>query len=319
MVAVCVGMHITAFGSSPRMGELYAQSRADLEAARKLFAQAMKDEHNNDYESAIAKYERVLAVKETAPVHFRLGACHEALRHHREAIAHYELAVSQADRSQADVATAAEERIEAVRAKFAMITIELKEPGPATVSVDGKAVASNDVSTPLTVEPGGHVVTAERPGMRPFRSEISLSAGAKATVTITFEKEAVQPASQTPMAAPSESQSKTIGWISLGVGGALLAGGGVVALMRAGNISDIEKACPDGNCPKARQGEIESKRDTAETQGPLAIILAGIGIAGVGLGTYLLLAPDKKPVHSSWVVNATAVSGGGVVRVAGEF
>jgi hypothetical protein len=50
-----------------------------LDAARKLFADALRDEENGDFVSALEKFGRVRSVRDTASIEYRVGTCYEGL------------------------------------------------------------------------------------------------------------------------------------------------------------------------------------------------------------------------------------------------
>ena len=88
---------------------------------------------------------------------------------------------------------------------------------------------------------------------------------------------------------PSERRPNVAGWIAVGVGAALLVGAGAFVLVRHGEISDLNRACPGGVCPRSREAELTSLRSHALTNGTLGATLAGAGLVAAGVGAYLLV------------------------------
>ncbi|HEU4405888.1 MAG TPA: hypothetical protein VFS43_11530 [Polyangiaceae bacterium] len=72
-------------------------------------------------------------------------------------------------------------------------------------------------------------------------------------------------------------------WVALGVGGLGLAGAGALFLAREGARGDLDETCA-GACPPRAQGDI----DRSNRYGTLSAVSLGVGVAGVGLGTFLL-------------------------------
>src|SRR5579884_3152182 len=87
----------------------FAQSPDDLAAARRLFGEAVADEDAKRYDTALDKFQRVAAVRETANVRYRIASCLEALGRRAEALAGYEAAqqLGASERGAADVVRAA--------------------------------------------------------------------------------------------------------------------------------------------------------------------------------------------------------------------
>jgi hypothetical protein len=90
--------------------------------------------------------------------------------------------------------------------------------------------------------------------------------------------------------APSGQGGRTLGWIALGGGGALLAGAAVVLVLRHQDITSLEQSCPAGACPQGSdEAALESRRNRALAEGPAGLALGVGGVLVAGVGTYLLL------------------------------
>src|SRR5258708_19910802 len=80
-----------------RAAPAWTQGDDDLDAARKLFREAVADEDAKRYETALEKFRRVDAQKDTANVRYRIATCLEALGHRAEALANYDAVVRLGD------------------------------------------------------------------------------------------------------------------------------------------------------------------------------------------------------------------------------
>ncbi len=158
--ALAASLATTALVSAPA----FAQSANELAAARTLFASALNDEENEHFDVALEKFRRVQAVKDTAPVRYRIGACLEGLAKLKLAIASYEGAaqVGEGDPQLAEVVSASRERIAALRARMPEVTIRLADgaPADAEVELDHEKVPARALEQPIALDPGRHEVSA---------------------------------------------------------------------------------------------------------------------------------------------------------------
>lgn len=269
----------------------------ELKAARELFQEAYKDEQEKRYAQALEKFQRVAAVKESASVRYRIASVIEALGRLREARdAFRALAASKATlaANEHEVADSAAERAHALDKKIPKLVVRLQDNAPADVRVTIDGAPAPITNTPRTIEldPGEHVVLASSPTSSPSETKVQLTEGGEVPVTITLSPSKGTPPPPPP--PPVATRNNTLGYVALGAGGVLLVTGIALLMVREGDISDIEAACPDGNCPLGKRKDLESKRDEAELFGPLGVTLGIVGLAAAGTGAYLLFRPGPK-------------------------
>ncbi|HEY2509659.1 MAG TPA: hypothetical protein VGI39_02265 [Polyangiaceae bacterium] len=290
----------------------WAQSESDLTAARKLFGEALAAEQSAQYADALEKFERVRAVRDTPAVRYRIATCLEALGKVRAALAMYATTsiAPAGDAEAATIARASREKADALskNAGRLILTLAATAPPDAAVKVDGETIASNVLGTPLLVDPGPHTVTATATRAVPFNADVTAAAGAEARVEISLPPDLSQPAPPPPVAptptapppppppvSPVSHARTTAGIAFAAAGGALVAGGITIWILRHEDIQSLNASCSNGVCPLAQRDSIESTRNRAIVEGPIG---AGLGIAGAlaaGVGVYLLLTPPKPP------------------------
>ncbi len=304
------------------LSEADAQSPTDLAAARKLFAEALADQSAGRYGAALEKYQRVQAVRDTQAVRYRIATCFEAMGKLRAALDAYTAASVAAgtDAESASVARASRDKLASLSKRVARIVVNLppKAPDDAVVKVDGEAVQSNVVGTPIVVDPGAHEVTAAATGMQAFHAPATIGEGGTATIDVAFVPVvqaiptvpsdvplpvapvvagAPPPPPRAPVAPPPEApppshaRSSPAGVILLAGGGALVAGAVVLWIARQEDIASLNDACPGGLCPMNRKSELESTRSRALLEGPLAIGVGAAGVVAAGIGVVLLATP----------------------------
>jgi hypothetical protein len=292
-----------------------AQTPAELSEARKTFTSALADEEHGNFEVALEKFRRVQAVRETVAVRYRVGACLEALGRLKEAIVAYEGAIalgSGGDPGNAESIKAARAKVADIGKRMPQLSLTVSETAPPGVEVelDHEVVPAAALRAPILVDPGPHVVSANAPGATPFRTDLTLQEGAHLALAIPLvvpppvivPPSAIAPPKEVPPES-SERRPNVAGWIAVGAGAALLVGAGAFVLVRHGEISDLNRACTGGVCPRSREAELTSLRSHAVTNGTIGAALAGAGVVAAGVGAYLLLVKGGPAVSAS--VSAT--------------
>ena len=293
-----------AFGVVSGERAAYAQSNQELEGARKKFQDAYKLEQDGKYEEALELFQEVAQVKESASVKYRIAKNQAQLNRLRvardgmRALAASKSSLPPKDQNIADSAAAEVVELDKKIPKLS-VKVQDKPPADTRISVDGQPIPSGGTPQPIEVDPGEHTVIASGAGMKRFEKKVTLGISANETVTVQFEPEAIANGGgngssvETPPPPPPPSRG-VLPYILVIGGGALVIIGGSVLLSREGTIDDINEACPNNVCPTSRQGEIEDKRDSAETALPVGLAVLGVGAVATGLGVYLFVRPLKQ-------------------------
>jgi len=296
-----------------------------LAAARALFSDALRDEEAGRFPDALQKFERVREVRDTAPVEYRIGTCHEGLGKPARAYAAYRdaVALGQDDANNLDVVRGALDRLDALGHRVARLTLVLPEgvPPDTEVRIDDAPVARNEMTRPVPVEPGSHVVTAVATGAPPFRSEIVLPAGAQASLTVSIGSGATpSPIDVSHAAAGPAPNWRTAGFVLAGAGTTLVVAAVVLLVGREDDIAMLDRACPGSACPPgANAGALESTRNRALVEGPLGAVFGGVGAAMMGLGAYLVLSARAAQDPPAAAVGPLVAGDGWGLRVIGSF
>jgi hypothetical protein len=288
-----------------------------LASARALFAEALRDEEAGRFGEALAKFERVLAVRDTASIEYRIGSCHEGLGEPVPAYRSYLTAqtLGASDPQGADVARAASDRMDVLSRQLARLTLIMPNPAPtdAEVRVDDGVVTTGE---PIPLMPGRHLVSATASGAAPFRSEIALAQGAQVALTVVLAPPpppVAAPIEPPPVVQPKDSFA-VARWSTVGVGTGLMAVSAILLVARHNDISDLNQACANG-CPPDREGELESIRQRALTYGPVGVACGVAGIALVGAGIYWI-ASAHRPAATGQTVTVVPVFASGSAGIA---
>jgi hypothetical protein len=223
--------------------------------------------------------------------------------------------------------------------KVARLTISLEQTGEGTakVFVNKDAIDSKLLDVALDRDPGTYVVRAEG-GKEPVEQTVSLVAGASKSVKLKVEfpekevpKDTPPPVKDDVVPPPikpeppvdtrsSSSSLRTVGWISIAVGGAAAIGTGIFIAMRASAMSDLEKVCPNheaGPCGTDARDPIDRGKSAAT----MTNVFGAVAIIGLGAGIVILAtAPSKTEAPKATMrIAPWASAGSGGAFLSGEF
>jgi hypothetical protein len=215
---------------------------------------------------------------------------------------------------------------------------------PETAALDGLEVRRDGVvlgkiawGTPIPVDPGEVRVEALAPGYLPFKTSVTVSGPKDEKTILVPQLQRVEvpptPASASPSAStapptdpslfiepPPQGSSlrKPLGYASLGLGVVGLGLGAYLGSRFFSKKSDADAICPSSTCSDRHAVDLSKQ---AQTSGILGSISLAIGLAGVGVGSYLLFfTPEQRaaarPAPSLAVV---PLQGGGAALLSGSY
>jgi hypothetical protein len=211
-----------------------------------------------------------------------------------------------------------------------VVPAEAKVAG-LTVEIDGVPVPEAGWATPFAIDPGTHAVAAKAPGYREWRSSIEIgNTGGSANVNVpSLEKDAGASSSPGPSASATSSAPKappiasssavtgpdvpkssmrTAGFVVGGLGLALVGAGAITGGLAIQKNKEINDQCDDNThlCPT--QAGVDLSSD-ALTLAHVSTATFGVGIAGVVVGTILIVAaPKSTPGKVSLSVGPQSIS-----------
>jgi hypothetical protein len=298
-------------------------SPEDMASARILGTEGVRLADSGDCVAAIVKLEAAEKLFHAPTTLARLGECQikggqivagtESLnRVSREPLSPNAPAAFVAAKQRAQQALAAAlGRIGKLR-----IHIEGAPAERVTVTVDGANVPSALFDADRPTDPGAHEVKATAAGYKVATAGVNLQDGSVAAVTLKLEPDpnagvlvasapnaiqgegsapAVAPPAILPLAPDTSGTRRAVGFAALGIGGAGIVTGSVFGLLALGMRSTLNGACPvKTDCPASSQSDINA----LTTRATVSTVGFAVGIAGIGLGTILLLTShgSEKPV-----------------------
>jgi tetratricopeptide (TPR) repeat protein len=242
----------------------------------------------------------------SAGILLNLGDCHE--RQGKLATARAEfltashLAGDGGDEGQRDEA---QRRASLLEPRLSRLTVRVEAAVPGlVVRHDGAVIDSAQFGTPLAVDLGEHVFTAEAPGYEPFRTTAQVQfSGHTSTVSVpALTKAQVQTpghtstASVPALAKQSSSRSPTysaLGYASGGLGVAALGVGAAFGLAALSSHARADDLCSTSSCPD--QAKALDEREKSKTQALVSDLGVGLGLVGLAAGAYFLFfAPSER-------------------------
>jgi hypothetical protein len=279
----------------------WAQSGAAA-AAEALFEQARAEMAEGRYESACKKLRESDKLDPAVGTKFNLAECEQ--KQGRTATA-WELfkAVEQALDAADDRYPIAKQRREALEAVVPRLEIVLAQDAPAgtTVRVGQAELTAAALAVPLPLDPGSHELVVSAPGhaaqtftivLEPGKvSEIEVAPGGPRSKAGALPETSGSAAGQSRVAdrggAPA-THTRTVGYVAAGVGGLGLVIGTVSGLMALGKKRVAEDNCSDELRLCNQTGK--DANDTGRTLATVSTIGFAVGVVGVGVGAYFILA-----------------------------
>jgi hypothetical protein len=298
---------------------------AQVQAARELFQDAVKDEDGGNWSEALSKLQRVSEVRLTAGVRYHVALCEEHLGQIATAFADYGAAENQARAEGAqDVLRLVGKQISALGPRVPRLTVHFVPDVPeAELRLDGVTVAHALVGVPMPVDPGVHHIEAVAPDRPVTNATVTLRERDSAVLDVNLASPVAPPPAAPTLgssptadlggaakASPGGSRSRVTAIVSTGVAAALAAGG-AGAFVVAGNAhASGQRQCADLVSTDA--GACDTER-TAVRSWDFTAAGLWLGAAAVGVVSVLSWSSHDKTQSSTLLV------GPGTVALRGVF
>ena len=315
-------------------------SDADRATARALAAQGHQALDDGDYATAADRFARADALVHAPTLMLglaraqaglgKLVAANESLnRILREGVA------PDAPKVFAEAVDNARKALAAIGPRLCWVTLTVSgaagHEGDVKVLLDGAEVPSAAIGVPRAVDPGRHLAVVTLEGAGRAEATVSVTEGGSQTVLLVLKPEAGHTATTTatagqrpepsnppppppPPPASTSSTRMTLGFASLGVGGAGLIVGAVTGGLVLGMHGTLVAGCPQGRCPS----DLQSKLDSYNHLGLASTVgfIAGGVLAGLGVVLVVTAPKNEKPMVGVTVIPTT---GGGTFGAVGSF
>jgi len=299
LAAVCAGLVIAPLPAAAQ------GSDADRALAESLFESGRKLMAEKKYAEACPKLAESFRLDPTTGTLLNLAVCHRDEGRIASAWAEFKDAAALARRDgRADREQFAQEQVSALEPRLPRLTISVSgESEGLSVSRDGAALGKPAWGVPIAVDPGNHAIAATAPGRRKWETTVAIAERENKTVTVpaleadphagTAGETSAQPSTQAtagaadqgPAPAPGVNKGKrTASYVAFGVGAVGLGVGAIFGIDAMSKKSDSDDNCTPG----CNQDGVDLAED-ARTSARISTVGFGVGLVGIGVGTWLLL------------------------------
>ena len=283
---------------------------ADAKTARadQLFEEgkAMLDK---DLAGACAKFDESLKFNAQAiGTLLNVALCDERLGRYASAVAKFIEARDRAKEQNLDVhVAAAEEHLRALRVKVPHVTFKFSQPPlpETTIVIDENLIPFDSIAN-YQVDPGPHDVVVEAPGHLAYKAHFDLAVGKDIDLRVPSLEKSVS----------VKSSRRTIGKITTASGAAALGTGIVLAVIAKRNYDDATKSC--NRIPYFGDTIWQCDQDgfaatrSARNLGTIATVVGGLGLAAIGVGTFLWLRGPRDSDERISLVPHVGPEGAGI-------
>jgi hypothetical protein len=273
----------------------------DKAAAEALFTEGRRLMDAGRFAEACPKFESSQRLDPGVGTMLNLAECYEKTGRTASAWAEFREVISAAKAAESvEREELARQRATVLEKKLSRLTIALSVEAASTPNIevrrDGLIVDSGELSSPIPVDPGKHVVEATAPGKLKWFKTVELSQeGGRETVNIP-ELEPVGGSSVSgsapsnvegaPAASPGNSR-KTIGLVTGGVGLVGIGLGAVFGLRASSKLSDAKSHCT--SYPNVCDQGAKDPDSQAKSAATLSTVFFIVGGAAVATGAVLWL------------------------------
>lgn len=314
---------LSAVPSSARAEEkISAEARAHFEAGVAL----LQDPDGARFEEAYREFLAAYEGSKSPRVLGNVGLCAMKLERDAEAIDAYSRYLDEVP----DIDPVEREQIRrdiiTLKSGLVRITIKVSPPGSKVLDVrmpvrgepvtNVYAVSGDEVT--IGVRPGRHLLRAKAADRESPPVEVDATPGAVITRSI------VVPPPAPPVQLTRPAPSRVLPITTLGVGLAMLAGGGVTGYLSLQKVDAISKECPGGECPVSY--DLEGAQRRARTLTTVTdVLLIGGGVLTVGGFAWLLATgsgssgPREKEKPTTPRASAACTGTGCFATLGGRF
>ena len=303
--------------------------------ARVLLRQGNKHYAAGEYDKALPLFQKAQQLYPSYKLEYNIANTLYDLGQLVKAAEHFERFLKYREKvAHPDILELASSRFRTIKGQLAGVRIACPHTG-AAVSIDGKKVDVTPMDRTVFFRPGPHLVRVTLDGFVPYKLRHAFDKGAYRTLWVAMQpsaKDTPRPdPTPTPAPKPQVSRTKTIiGFVSLGVGLALLGGAGALyglSIPRGSDAHDQYReltAQPVSEPDRPRLEQLRQDMDRARTELLVANILAGAGVVAVAVAaiqfaTRTEKAPNTVRAAFAPEVGVWASPRGGGVSLQGGF
>ncbi len=300
--------------SAPSLAAPAARDRA---AQRALVAAARKAAKEHRYDDAVAALKKAVKLDPSPAAELDLGealAASGKLVEARRALA-AAAGTAETDRASRRAREAAKKALAELDRRIPTVRIEVVGPAKAgaAATIDGVDV---DASREVPANPGDHTVGASAEGYAAAEKDLALAEGTHAVVKLRLASAAAAVTEPPPPPLPEKrTGSRVPGVVTLSIGAAGLAAGGVLGALAFSATSAAKAQCAGSVCPPSAASDVSRSRLYGDAS--TAAFIAGGALAATGI-VLIIAAPGGGPPKDE-SARVTPWIGAGQAGITGTF
>jgi tetratricopeptide (TPR) repeat protein len=315
-----------------------ADDEAQPDEAKAAFDEGASLFAAGDFPEAAKAFRRAYEIKPSWRLLYNIGQSEAAAKRHGLAMDAFEKYLSQGG-DDVDEARRLEVAAEIERLRTIVGTVEIVAPDDSQVVIDGVERGATPLPGRLKVATGVEHQVEIRRGSQVLLSR-TISVGSRENLVIeVIEDDAAAPAVAADTSAGDDREElaedraetaaeqpqsalETAGWVTLGVGGAMVITGGVTGLVALSRNKQLVDECNDAD--GCEPDDYRDVRDTRDAMATTSTVMFALGAAAATAGVIMLvLAPDgdaEEPGGDTDVaVTPAAGFGFAGIAVSGRF
>jgi tetratricopeptide (TPR) repeat protein len=287
VLGMCLLSLSLALSATPAVS---AKPSSDAVAAKKAVAQGKKQEKKKDYDAAREAYQQALELDDKPTTRLKLAKVEEKLGHLIEAADNVRRALESKKLSYYQ-RRSAKKTLKKLEKSIPTLTLELPAGFEGHVWVDDEELGESERTAPVAVNPGTRQVRAEADGYLPYKESFDVAESETKAITVLLSEAPPEKPAEKPVVEKDEGSGntkKTLGYVSLAVGGAGLVVGTAMGLAARSTKNELDSSCLNNVCSDNER----DLYDKGKTQANIATAGFVVGGIGLGLGAFFLLTAD---------------------------
>lgn len=271
---------------TPARADAADEATTEIQDTARTFSDAVKSFKAGRAEEALPRFEQLAAATSSPNAELYVGYCLLELGRLREAHNAFSLTIRYAlasSDSRYDAARdAAQEQVLGLNLRLAKLVLSFVDAPPSLrVVVDDQAVPTEELGSPMVLDPGVHRIRATADGSEPILREETIEAGSSKTLTLSFVKNTPPPEPPPPPAPAPRTSGSTLRMAGFVSGGIAVAGFSVFAItgLKARSLhSELESECARG-CSDAEHLDMVGRGKSMQTVANVSLAIGAVSAA----------------------------------------
>ena len=287
----------------------------------------LQDPDGTRWEDAFLEFKAAFAASPSPKILGNIGLCAMKLERDGEAIEAYTRYIREVADIDAEERTQIARDLQTLSVTVVRVSLTVAPAAPGLTVLDRRipvrgetmfnaypvaAGAANEAKLEVGIRPGHHEVVVRAPGYEDAVWEFEAYGGTRESRALTLRPKpnlTTIPAFADTHAAPASGRSNLLPWMTTGVGAAMVGVGAITGIAALGKVHDLEKKCPNDQCPANSGLEADRSSARALVRATDVLLIGGGVLAGAGI-TWLLLQGHPSTSAEKFIAGGMCTSSG---------